>query len=200
MAVPGCNQFWGTAFSQCGMFVPIRSLLLLVMSSVSHRVQAVVHRPVEPLNHTIPAGGSQRWHQGEHCSPKCKIIPPKKLLIYCNLVFLWMSFRSMARRLCGRTQWNGWEGPFPGPMPNKTSHGFFTYLRLVSVRWVRRRSLPKIHPHPALWSQTHWWEWRDEYEGGNALRAERISVCEVIVSDSARPVWKPNVKTSTINF
>lgn len=48
--------------------LPCRSLLLPVLPSISGRVQAMVHRSVEPLHHTVPAGGSQRWHQGEiHC-------------------------------------------------------------------------------------------------------------------------------------
>lgn len=46
-----------------------RSLLLPVVSRVGGRVQAVVHRPVEPLHHTVPAGGGQRWHQGKRTPP-----------------------------------------------------------------------------------------------------------------------------------
>lgn len=77
----------GVYFLSVVFFVSVRSLLLLVMSSVSCRVQAMVHRPVEPLNHTIPAGGSQRWHQGVSTALQSVQLVLKKLLISCNHIF-----------------------------------------------------------------------------------------------------------------
>lgn len=71
-------------------FLPCRSLLLLVLSSISGRVQAMVHRPVEPLHHTIPAGGSQRWHQGEihsHRNPLLLVLLAKGLLVCFFICF-----------------------------------------------------------------------------------------------------------------
>lgn len=87
MAVTACDRLWQSASAQCDAPVSVRSLLLLVVSSFGCGVPAVVHRPVEPLNHTIPAGGGQRWHQGEHCSLKYKTSTKTLLITYFNQTF-----------------------------------------------------------------------------------------------------------------